>query len=56
MRESELLMRGESATVDGRDGAVNLWADSVGAAATQLGLIVTFAIVAQLAGKLLSGV
>lgn len=34
---------------------VNLWADSVGEALTQLGLILTFAIVARVVIGLLSG-
>ena len=42
--------------MEGNDGAVHLWADSVGDAVKQLGIVVTLAIAVQLASGLLSGV
>jgi hypothetical protein len=42
-------------TGDGIDGEVNLWADSVGSAARQLGVIVVLAIAVHLATSLVLG-
>jgi hypothetical protein len=44
----------EVAPGDGVEGQTNLWADSVGEAMGQLGLVVTLAIVARFAMGLLS--
>lgn len=51
------ILAGESkGQVDAEsDGDINLWADSVGDALAQLGLILTLAIVARIALGLLSG-
>ena len=42
-------------TGDGSDGEVHLWADSVGSAAKQLGVIVVLAIAVHLATSLALG-
>jgi len=42
-------------TGDGSDGEVNLWADSVGSAARQLGVIVVLAIAVHLATSFVLG-
>jgi hypothetical protein len=55
MRAPETFMRTDSEAVSGRDGPVNLWADSFGAAAAQLGLVLTLAIAAHYASSLLIG-
>lgn len=55
MQASETITRAESAATEGGDGAVNLWADSVGAAAKQLGVVLTLGIAVHLASNLLFG-
>jgi hypothetical protein len=59
MQASDTITRAESTATEGRDGTadgmVNLWADSVGAAARQLGVVLTLAIAVHLAGSLLFG-
>jgi hypothetical protein len=55
MQASETITRTESTARDGRDGRVNLWDDSVGAAVGQLGVVLTLAIAVHLAGSLLFG-
>jgi hypothetical protein len=59
MQASETITRADSTATEGRDGmvdgVVNLWADSVGAAARQLGVVLTLAIAVHLAGSLLFG-
>lgn len=55
MRAPETFIRAESGESDGSDGRVNLWSDSVGATAKQLGFVLTLGIVGQLASSLLFG-
>ena len=55
MRAPETFIRADSTATDGSDGMVNLWADSVGEAAKQLGVVLTLAIAVHLASNLLSG-
>jgi hypothetical protein len=55
MQASETITRADSKARDGGDGDVNLWADSVGEAVGQLGVVLTLAIVAHLASNLLFG-
>jgi hypothetical protein len=59
-RSTEMLMpktayKAEVMPTPVSDGRVNLWADSVGEAVGQLGLIVTLAIAAHVASSLLYG-
>jgi hypothetical protein len=59
-RSTEMLMpktayKAEVMPTPGSEGRVNLWADSVGEAVGQLGIIVTLAIVAHFASTLLYG-
>jgi len=55
MQASETITRAELTAQDGREGMVNLWADSVGEAVGQLGVVLTLAIAAHLASNLLFG-
>jgi len=55
MQASETITRADSTARDGGDGNVNLWADSVGEAVVQLGVVLTLAITAHLASNLLFG-
>ena len=55
MQASETIARAESTATDAGDGRVHLWADSVGAAVGQLGVVLTLAIAVHLAGSLLFG-
>jgi hypothetical protein len=55
MQASETIAQAESTATDAGDGMVHLWADSVGAAARQLGVVLTLAIAVHLAGSLLFG-
>jgi hypothetical protein len=55
MQASETITRAESTAMEGGDGMVHLWADSVGAAAKQLGVVLTLAIAVHLASNLLFG-
>ncbi|HEY5283485.1 MAG TPA: hypothetical protein VIM14_11915 [Polyangia bacterium] len=48
-------MRADATTTNGGETPVNLWADSVGEAAKQLGIVLTLGIAAHLASSLLSG-
>jgi len=53
MQASETLVRAETTGTDGAEGRVNLWADSVGEAAKQLGVVLTLGIAFHLASNLL---
>ena len=55
MQAPETMTRADAAVTDEREGDVNLWLDSVGAAAQQLGIVLTLAIAAHFAGSLLFG-
>ncbi len=55
MPATEIFFRADANATDGADGRVKLWADSVGAAATQLGVILTLGIAVHLASNLLFG-
>ncbi len=55
MPATEILSRADVSATDGADGRVNLWADSVGAAAKQLGVVLTLGIAVHLASNLLFG-
>ena len=55
MRAPETMFLADARVMDGAEGGVNLWADSVGEAAGQLGVVLTLAIVIHLAGSLLLG-
>jgi len=55
MQASETTVRAESLTHEGNEGKVNLWADSVGEAVGQLGVVLTLAVAAHLASNLLFG-
>ena len=55
MQASETMVRAESTGTEGAEGRVNLWADSVGEAAGQLGVVLILAIAAHLASNLLFG-
>jgi hypothetical protein len=55
MQASATTTRAQSTATEGRDGGVNLWADSVGAAVGQLGVVLTLAMAVHLAGSLLFG-
>ena len=55
MRAHETMFETDAASAEGVEGRVSLWADSVGEAAAQLGLVVTCAIALHLAINLLSG-
>jgi hypothetical protein len=48
-------MRADATATNGGETPVNLWADSVGEAAKQLGIVLTLGIAAHLASSLLSG-
>ena len=54
MRVPRTFVRADSEAASGREGSVNLW-DSFGAAATQLGFVLTLAIAAHYASSLLLG-
>jgi hypothetical protein len=54
MQANETIFEAETSGAAGAE--VDLWADSVGAAVRQLGLVVTLAIVAHVASSLLSDV
>jgi hypothetical protein len=55
MQASETMARAELTGAEGAEGRVNLWADSVGEAMGQLGLVLTLGIAIHLAGNLLFG-
>jgi hypothetical protein len=55
MPATETVFQADANTTDGADGGVNLWADSVGAAAKQLGVVLTLGIAVHLASNLLFG-
>jgi hypothetical protein len=55
MQASEAITLAESTATENRDGMVNLWADSVGAAVGQLGVVLTLAIAVHLASSVLLG-
>ncbi|HEX7500352.1 MAG TPA: hypothetical protein VF524_08600 [Polyangia bacterium] len=55
MPATETTFQADANTTDGADGRVNLWADSVGAAAKQLGVVLTLGIAVHLASSLLFG-
>ena len=55
MRASETMCQADVTVKDGAEGKVNLWSDSVGEAVGQLGVVLTLAIAAHLAGSLLFG-
>ena len=55
MQVPESIIRADATVTDEREGGVNLWLDSVGAAAQQLGIVLTLAIAAHFAGSLLFG-
>jgi hypothetical protein len=55
MQASETMVRAESTGTDGADGRVSLWADSVGEAVGQLGIVLTLGIAIHLASNLLCG-
>jgi len=55
MLAPETFMPADATTTNGGDTRVNLWADSVGEAAKQLGIVLTLGIAAHLASSLLSG-
>jgi hypothetical protein len=55
MPATETIFRADWNTTDGADVGVNLWVDSVGAAAKQLGVVLTLGIAVHLASNLLFG-
>jgi len=55
MQASETMVQADSTGTDGADGRVRLWADSVGEAARQLGVVLTFGIAIHIASNLLFG-
>jgi hypothetical protein len=55
MPATEIFFRADAHATDRADGGVNLWADSVGAAARQLGVVLTLGIAVRLASNLLFG-
>jgi len=55
MPTTETIFRADDSATEGSDGRVNLWADSVGAAAKQLGVVLTLGIAVHLASNLLFG-
>ena len=55
MLAPEMFIRADATPANGSETMVNLWADSVGEAAKQLGIVLTLGIAAHLASSLLSG-
>jgi hypothetical protein len=55
MQVSETTVRAESTGTEGADGKVTLWADSVGEAVGQLGVVLTLGIAIRFASNLLFG-
>ena len=55
MLAPETMIRADATAPNRGDTTVNLWADSVGEAARQLGIVLTLGIAAHLASSLLSG-
>jgi len=55
MLAPETFMGADASATNRGDTQVDLWADSVGAAAKQFGIVLTLGIAAHLASNLLSG-
>ena len=55
MLAPETFMPADATTTNGGETRVNLWADSVGEAVGQLGVVLTLAIAAHFASNLLFG-